>query len=516
MAFTDEFIKSAAAAERNLQPIPSPASVAASKQVASTAAQKLPEENISASYGNLGVKPSPSQVGVNTPKANPPTNRGGIVSPKTTMTVAEGIKAKYGFDPSAYAEAVKDRTKYVAGELGKYGEAFSDKASEYASAGKQAAAETLGTLKQGVQKGGARGLMRAAAGEGTKAIGTLGGYVLPTAKDVGEFVQSVPSVTLGGEDQPVVAKAAPAVAEKSITQTEKAPVTQPAATVEQPKPAVSTEPQAPSFTKEEIEGFAQDKGQAVSKGEGGNFRYVQGPNGQIVKQNTDTGEAVPMSVQGVTRNIIKEGEEGPLAREVRERKEAAATAKEEAFRNALLQMAQSQGDGSFTGMGQAKRDRRMAQFLLGQMDTNRQKAAENALEREKMAATERSTEATREQNRLAKAADQALKQKQIDVAQEGNEIRRQALEGKSAKRTYMIGDRPVQMTPEEHREYARGVQKEQYLRKNKDNEDASAQYSRYELARKQVDAALADPKNADKRDAIIAAYEEETGLDYIE
>lgn len=288
------------------------------------------------------------------------------------------------------------------------------------------------------------------------------------------------------------------------------------APVEKPKPAVSTEPQAPSFTKEEIEGFAKDRGQAVSKGQGGNFRYVQGPNGQIVKQNTDTGETVPMSVQGLTGNIIKEGEEGPLAREARMRREAAASAKEEAFRNALLQMAQSQGDGSFTGMGQAKRDRKMAQFLLGQLDTSRQKAAENALEREKMAMTERNTAATQEQNRLAKAADQALKQKQIDVAQEGNEIRRQALEGKSAKRTYMIGDRPVQMTPEEHRDYARGAQKEQFLRKNKDNKDASAQYSRYELARKQVDAALADPKNADKRDAIIAAYEEETGLDYIE
>ena len=56
--------------------------------------------------------------------------------------------------------------------------------------------------------------------------------------------------------------------------------------------AVSTEPKAPSFTGEQVEGFAQDKGQAVSRGEGGNFRYVQGPNGQVVKQNTDSGASM--------------------------------------------------------------------------------------------------------------------------------------------------------------------------------------------------------------------------------
>lgn len=198
----------------------------------------------------------------------------------------------------------------------------------------------------------------------------------------------------------------------------------------------------PRYTAAQIDEFAKPKAgqsglqQAVSKGQGGNFRYVQGPNGEIVKQNLDTSEVVPMSVQGITGNVLKPGEESPLAREVRQRKEAAATAREEAFRNALLQMAQSQGDGSFTGMGQAKRDRKMAQQLLSQLDARQQAAAQNALEREKMATTERNTEATREQNQLAKAADQALKQKQIDVAQEGNDLRKQALENKPIRETY--------------------------------------------------------------------------------
>ena len=208
------------------------------------------------------------------------------------------------------------------------------------------------------------------------------------------------------------------------------------APVEKPKPAVSTEPQAPSFRKEEIEGFAKDRGQAVSKGQGGNFRYVQGPNGQIVKQNTDTGEAVPMSVQGLTGNIIKEGEEGPLAREVRERKETAATAREEAFRNALLQMAQSQGDGSFTGMGQAKRDRRMAQFLLGQLNAQQQAGAQNALEREKMGITERNTQATLEQNRLAKAAEQEYKNKRLEQEERKISASESAAENKPMRETY--------------------------------------------------------------------------------
>lgn len=288
------------------------------------------------------------------------------------------------------------------------------------------------------------------------------------------------------------------------------------ARVPESQTAVSTEPKAPSFTGEQVEGFAQDKGQAVSRGESGNFRYVQGPNGQIVKQNTDSGEVVPMSVQGITGNILKPGEESPLAREARTRKESAATAREEAFRNALLQMAQSQGDGSFTGMGQAKRDRKMAQQLLSQLDARQQAAAQNALEREKMDITARNTEAAREQNQLAREQDLALKKEGLDLKREDTETRKKLLEGKAEKRTYLIDGKAVQMTPTEHREYALGAQKEQYLRKNKDNEDAGSQYSRYELARKQVDSALADPKNADKRDAIIAAYRKATGLDYIE
>lgn len=293
------------------------------------------------------------------------------------------------------------------------------------------------------------------------------------------------------------------------------------APVEKPKPEpVVMSLDKPQYSREEINAFAQPKAgqsglqQAVSRGSGGNFRYVQSDKGELIKQNLDTGE---LKLIGMAPSKEQQAEaEARRDKFVSEYNARKASEKEEAFRNALLQMAQSQGDGSFTGMGQAKRDRKMAQFLLGQLNAQQQAGAQNALEREKMGITERNTAATLEQNRLAKAADQALKQKQIDVAQEGNEIRRQALEGKSAKRTYMIGDRPVQMTPEEHRDYARSAQKEQFLRKNKDNEDASAQYSRYELARKQVDAALADPKNADKRDAIIAAYEEETGLDYIE
>jgi hypothetical protein len=165
----------------------------------------------------------------------------------------------------------------------------------------------------------------------------------------------------------------------------------------------------------EIEKTAQERGQAVSKGKGGNFRYVQGPNGTVVKQNIDTGEVVPMGVQGITGNVLKPGEESPLAREVKERKAAQAEAKEAAFRDTLLRMAQDQGDGTFTGMGQAKRNRKLATQLLTQMDSRNQAAAQLGMEEKKLASSERATAATQEQNRLAREQQAQYQQERLGL-----------------------------------------------------------------------------------------------------
>jgi hypothetical protein len=197
---------------------------------------------------------------------------------------------------------------------------------------------------------------------------------------------------------------------------------------------------------EEIEKTAQEKGQAVSKGSGGNFRYVQGPNGSVVKQNTDTGEVVPMSVQGITGNILKPGEQSPLAKEVETRKAARAAEKEEAFRNQLIAMAQDQGDGTFTGMGEAKRNRQFAMQLLDQMDKSKQAAAQLGMEGKKLDATERATEATREQNALYKQQEADDRKTQLGLTERRTVAAEKAAAGKAVKETYK--DKTFQGTPD--------------------------------------------------------------------
>lgn len=211
----------------------------------------------------------------------------------------------------------------------------------------------------------------------------------------------------------------------------------------------------------EIEKTAQERGQAVSKGAGGNFRYVQGPNGTVVKQNIDTGEVVPMSVQGITSNVLKPGEESPLAREVKERKAAQAEAKEAAFRDALLRMAQDQGDGTFTGMGQAKRNRKLATQLLAQMDNRNQAAAQLGMEEKKLASTERATAATQEQNRLYReqqAADKktelGLKERQVIAAEEA---------AKNKTRKEMFGEHKLEGSPQAIAAQKIGYGKQDYV-----------------------------------------------------
>lgn len=217
-------------------------------------------------------------------------------------------------------------------------------------------------------------------------------------------------------------------------------------TTRKPEPAVSTEPKAPQISKEETEKTAQERGQAVSKGKGGNFRYVQGPNGSIVKQNIDSGEVVPMSVQGITGNILKPGEESPLAREVKDRKAAQAEAKEAAFRDALLRMAQDQGDGTFTGMGQAKRNRKLATQLLTQMDSRNQAAAQLGMEEKKLASSERATTATREQNRLAREQQAQYQQERLGLEERKTIAAEEAARSKPTRETYKGAT--LQGTPE--------------------------------------------------------------------
>lgn len=205
--------------------------------------------------------------------------------------------------------------------------------------------------------------------------------------------------------------------------------------------AVSTEPKAPSFTREQVEGMAE-KGQAVSRGSGGNFRYVQGPDGKIVKQNTDSGEVVPMSVQGITGNILKPGEESPLAREARTRKETA-------FRDALMRQAFQPIDANtnVADVGTIKRNREVAQQLLKQMDFNQNAQASLGLEEKKLASTERATAATQEQNRLVKEADQRYKQERL--GQEERKIKAAEEAAKSKPRTVIYKGEKLQGTPED-------------------------------------------------------------------
>lgn len=205
--------------------------------------------------------------------------------------------------------------------------------------------------------------------------------------------------------------------------------------------AVSTEPKAPSFTREQVEGMAE-KGQAVSRGAGGNFRYVQGPNGQVVKQNTDSGEVVPMSVQGITGNVLKPGEESPLAREARTRKETA-------FRDALMRQAFQPIDANtnVADVGTIKRNRLAAQQLLEQLDRSQQAGAQLGLEEKKLASTERATEATQEQNRLAKEADQRYKQERLGLEERKTKAAEDA--AKNKPRTVIYKGEKLQGTPED-------------------------------------------------------------------
>lgn len=204
--------------------------------------------------------------------------------------------------------------------------------------------------------------------------------------------------------------------------------------------AVSTEPKAPSFTREQVEGMAE-KGQAISRGAGGNFRYVQGPNGQVVKQNTDTGEVVPMSVQGITGNVLKPGEESPLAREARTRKETA-------FRDALVRQAFQPIDANtnVADVGTIKRNRLAAQQLLEQLDRSQQAGAQLGLEEKKLASTERATAATQEQNRLAKEAEQQYKKERLGLDERKTIAAEEAARNKPTRETYKGAT--LQGTPE--------------------------------------------------------------------
>ncbi len=224
-----------------------------------------------------------------------------------------------------------------------------------------------------------------------------------------------------------------------------------------PGPAVSTEPVAPSYTPEQIEEFAQPKAgqagmqQAVSKGKGGNFRYVQGPDGKIVKQNTDSGEVVPM-YQGVTGNVLAPGEESPMAKMVRDSRAAKAAAREAAFREALIRQAFQPIDGStnIADVGTIKRNRLMAQQLLAQMDRGKQADAALGLEEKKLASTERATAATQEQNRLAKEADQRIRDRQAAATEKQADIAERAEERKAkAPRTAIYKGQKIQGSPEE-------------------------------------------------------------------
>ena len=223
----------------------------------------------------------------------------------------------------------------------------------------------------------------------------------------------------------VVDQAAPAVQAAQPAQFE---------TTRTPSSAVSTEPKAPDISKEEIEKTAQERGQAVSRGSGRNFRYVQGSNGSVVKQNTDTGEVVPMSVQGITSNILKPGEESPLAREAKERKA-------NAFREALMRQAFQPINGStdIADIGNIKRNRKVAQQLLAQLDSGQ-------MEEKRLAATERATTATQEQNRLAREQQAQYKQEKLGLDERKTLAAEKAAGSKATKESYK--DKTFQGTPE--------------------------------------------------------------------
>lgn len=286
--------------------------------------------------------------------------------------------------------------------------------------------------------------------------------------------------------------------------------------------AATAQPGTPQYTAAQIDEFAQPKGsaaglqQGVSRGDGGNFRYVQGPNGQVVKQNTDSGEVVPMSVQGITGNISTPGEESPLAREARTRRETA-------FRDALMRQAFQPIDANtnVADVGTIKRNRLAAQQLLEQMDKSQQAGAQLGMEEKKLASSERSTAATQEQNRLAKEADQRIRDRQAAATEKQADIAAQAEERKASEKTYLVDGKAVKMTDARYKQYQTEKARDQFFKtKTKKEglspEEAEAEYATVVAAQSQVAKALADPKNADKRDAIKAAYRKATGLDYIE
>ena len=426
MAVDSDYLRYAANAERN-GTTPTQAAYSASKQLANTAANTLPEENIAANYQATGLKPV---VPAKQP-SSPAVPTGGLLN----ESVKEAVKAKYGSVPFERASAIKQGLETAKKELGDYGESFKNVAGEYAEQGKKIAGESFGNIKQGLRTGGALGLRKAIAKEGIKAASALGRTVLPTAEDVSEFTQALSDIKSTPSATPIAATSAAPVSKTT-------PINKPATTkVETPTmlaeagktaiPAISETAKAPEYTAEQVEEFSKGgTDQAVSKGKGGNFRYVIDVKGQPVKQNLDTGEIVPMA-GGITRNIIKPGEEGPIAKSVREKKERA-------YHDALVQMATMPitGQTDIGDIAGIKARRKAALAMLGEEAANQRAAQQAGLEERKIGATERHALATEEANKLSAQQRADYQRGMLKTAEERNRIAAETKANAPRKITY--------------------------------------------------------------------------------
>ena len=215
-----------------------------------------------------------------------------------------------------------------------------------------------------------------------------------------------------------------------------------------PAQTISETAKAPEYTAEQVEEFSKGgTDQAVSKGKGGNFRYVIDVKGRPVKQNIDTGEIVPMA-GGITRNIIKPGEEGPMAKSARLRKEK----EQRAYHDALVQMATMPitGQTDIGDIAGIKARRKAALAMLGEEAANQRAAQQAGLEERQIGATERHALATEEANALERQRKIASDEAKAEREERRLGLYEQGLKAKAnAPRTETFGKYTLKGTPKD-------------------------------------------------------------------
>ena len=148
---------------------------------------------------------------------------------------------------------------------------------------------------------------------------------------------------------------------------------------------------------------------------------------------------------GITRNIVKPGEEGPMAKSARLRKEK----EQRAYHDALVQMATRPitGQTNIGDIAGIKAQRRSALAMLGEEAANQRAAQQAGLEERKIGATERHALATEEANKLAAQQRADYQRGMLKTAEERNRI---AAETKAnAPRTETFGKYTLKGTPKD-------------------------------------------------------------------